>query len=159
MFKAVVIAVLFASQTLFAFDEAYPTSPDRQLTPGELCNSPDSYRYPEKIAYCERDVDTGVKKEIIKTYDQVLHYQVESIPRNKIKIDHYIPLCMGGSNDQRNLWPQHETVYKVTDPVEETLCEKMAEGKLRQADAVDLIRRAKNNLTEAREILEKANSL
>ena len=54
---------------------------------------------------------------------------------------------MGGSNDHENLWPQHQSIYVITDPLEQEACEAMAEGKLSQAKAVELIKTAKNNLS------------
>ena len=78
--------------------------------------------------------------------------------RMKFKIDHFIPLCMGGSNDKSNLWPQHESVYKITDPLEPAMCNKMAEGKLLQAEAIDLIKYAKQHLDEVPRILREIES-
>ena len=66
---------------------------------------------------------------------------------------------MGGSNERINLWPQHESVYKMTDPLEPALCDKMAQGKILQAEAMDLIRQAKLNLDQVPEILAKINAL
>lgn len=152
-------AVLFAAFTAFAGSVSFPKGPNQELTPGDVCHNPDSYRYEERIAYCERDVDPKLKAQIIKQYDRELGYSVGSMPRGKFKIDHYIPLCMGGSNEAINLWPQHESVYKVTDPLEQVLCEKMADGRLLQAEAIDMIKRAKKNLDEAPMLLEKAESL
>ena len=138
---------------------AFPTGPNPQLTPGETCANADTYRYPEHIAYCQRNVDTGTKNEVIKTYDQNLGYSIQQMPRNKFKIDHYIPLCMGGGNDKENLWPQHESVYTITDPLEQEACEKMAEGKLLQAKAIELIKQAKNHLDQVAQIRDYVHSL
>ncbi len=154
----VLFTVLFAALGAFA-NNSFPTGPDPELTPGDVCHHPDTYRYEEKIAYCERDVDTDLKYDIIDTYDQELGFTISNMPRNKFKIDHYIPLCMGGSNERVNLWPQHESVYKITDPLEAKLCEKMSEGKLLQAKAIELIRRAKNNLSEAPAILREVSGM
>lgn len=155
----VLFAVLLAAQSVFSSEAAFPKNPDAELTPGELCTRPSTYRYPERIPYCERHVDVGLKKAVIREYDQDLGYRIRSLPRKQFKIDHYIPLCMGGSNDAENLWPQHESVYRITDRLEGLLCEKMAEGVLTQAHAVDMIKRAKNNLNEVPRILDEANSL
>ncbi len=138
---------------------SFPTGPNTDMTPGAICESADEFRYPERIPYCNRDVETKLKNEIIRKYDQELGFNIQSMPRAKFKIDHFIPLCMGGSNDRSNLWPQHESVYKVTDPLEPLLCNKMAQGKLLQAEAMQMIRRAKLHLEEAQEILGKASSL
>lgn len=145
MIKTVLFTALLASHTSFATG-AFPKSPDPELTPGDLCHHADEYRYPERIAYCSREVERERKDLVIKTYDSVLQFHIHSLPRNKFKIDHFIPLCMGGSNEVKNLWPQHRSLYKVTDPLEQSLCEKLAQGKILQAEAIDLIKRAKLNL-------------
>jgi hypothetical protein len=159
MLKTVLFTVLFAAQSVFAGFAAFPSKPEFSHTPGETCERPSTYRYPERIAYCERDVDSETKRAIIAEYDRAFGYKIRTMPRNKFKIDHYIPLCMGGSNRVENLWPQHESVYKITDPLEALLCQKMAEGVLKQADAIDMIKRAKNNLNEAQEIFRRAQDL
>lgn len=150
--------VLLAPDVTFAF-QAYPTSPDPKLTPGSLCDRPSAKRYPEGIAYCKRNVESETKREIMREYDARLGYRVTSMQRAAFKIDHYIPLCAGGSNHVDNLWPQHVTVYTVTDPLEPAICGKMGQGKLRQADAVALIKRAKANLDQVPAILRQVESL
>ncbi len=162
MIKTALLALILVINSL-AFAESklrpYPQGPDTSVTPGDVCHNADEFRYPERIAYCNRSVDTKLKAEIIRDYDQNLGYNIRAMDRQKFKIDHFIPLCMGGSNERINLWPQHETVYKVTDPLEPALCEKMAQGKILQAEAMDLIRQAKLNLDQVPAILEKINSL
>lgn len=142
---AVSLSLLFSISS-FAFERfPFPISPDARLTPGSLCAPQDSTerRYPEGIFYCDRAVGTARKQTIIKTYDIELGYEISSMNRQDFKIDHYIPLCMGGSNETTNLWPQHKSVYFYTDRLEEALCTKMREGRLVQARAIDLIREAK----------------
>ncbi|WII71109.1 hypothetical protein QJS83_11620 [Bdellovibrio sp. 22V] len=159
MFKGVALFVgVLLCATLSHAGEAFPKGPDASLTPGALCNHPDSYRYPEKIKYCERDVSTSQKAAIFQKYDQI-GYRTRSMKRQAFKIDHYIPLCAGGSNDSRNLWPQHESVYEITDKLEQLVCEKMAAGRLKQKEAVELIMQAKNHLDEVREIQSYVESL
>jgi len=80
--------------------------------------------------------------------------------RKDFKIDHFIPLCAGGSNDPSNLWPQHKSVYEITDPVEPLICAKMAAGKLDQAYAIKLITTAKTtNLDEVKNVINILNKL
>jgi hypothetical protein len=86
-------------------------------------------------------------------------YRTRQMDRQDFKIDHYIPLCMGGSNDIKNLWPQHKSVYAITDPLEPVLCDKMAQGRLLQKKAVEIIMYAKAHLDEVPEIIAKANAL
>lgn len=133
----------------------YPLAPHEHVTPGETCQDADYYRYPEHIAYCSRDVSSGTKKAIIRDYDDRFGYSIGSMERSDFKIDHYIPLCMGGSNNTANLWPQHKSVYEHTDPIEQRLCEMMAQGRLLQADAIAKIKDVKNDLAQAEPLLDE----
>lgn len=159
--KALALAVLVLSTLSFhqSFADSFPTGPVKQMTPGKLCDRPNAHRYPEKIAYCNRDVSPELKRHIIEEYDRQFGFRIETMERDNFKIDHYIPLCMGGSNDITNLWPQHVSVYTITDPLEEAICEKMYDGKLLQKDAVNLIKEAKNHLDEAPAILAQVHNL
>lgn len=150
-FQAVIVGLLAFSVTSFAKSE-FPINPDPNMTPGSYCTRPDSYRYPERIPYCERNVSGGRKRQIIEDYNQKLGYDIKRGDRSSYKIDHLIPLCAGGSNDDNNLWPQHRSVYVITDDLEGLICEKMAAGRLLQKRAIELLMRAKNNLDEAPEI-------
>lgn len=154
-----VISLMIVTTSVFAYSPDFPVGPNQQLTPGKLCDKPAEYRYPEHIAYCERDVTYDTKEVLIQQYDKQLGYHIEKLNRDDFKIDHYIPLCAGGSNDVSNLWPQHKSVYEITDPVEPLVCKKMAEGKLKQADAIQLIIRAKNYLNQTNDVLKILNSL
>lgn len=154
-----VLAICFLIPSISLADSRYPNGPNAKMTPGSTCQHASRYRYPERIAYCERNVDTSLKREVIRDYDQKLGYKIQTMDRQAFKIDHYIPLCMGGSNSRDNLWPQHRSVYEITDPLEQLLCEKMAAGVLRQADAMDLIRKAKNNLDQVDDITDYARGL
>ena len=130
-------------------NSAYPIQPDLTITPGVLCASADTYRYPEHIKYCNRSVSTGTKNAVIETYDQTFSFTIESMQRTDFKIDHFIPLCMGGANERGNLWPQHKSVYALTDPMEMTLCQLLASAKITQAAAIEKIKYAKFHLGEA----------
>lgn len=154
---AVLALSLFTQVAFTAETTDYPQKPDFMLTPGDLCSEPESYRYAEKIPYCDRKVNAKIKNEVIRNYDQLLHFKITSMPRSDFKIDHYIPLCMGGSNSPLNLWPQHKSLYSVTDNLEKVLCEKMAEGLMTQAEAVQHIRAAKNNLGQIKTIYKAIN--
>ncbi len=120
-------------------DERYPDGPNHEMTPGKLCESPTEYRYVEHIAYCERNVDTDTKNTVIADYDKRLGYKIRSMPRADFKIDHLIPLSIGGSNEVENLWPQHKSVYAYSDKIESYVSELMKSGKLKQADAITAV--------------------
>ncbi|MGE0174374.1 MAG: HNH endonuclease signature motif containing protein [Oligoflexales bacterium] len=142
--------------------DQFPTMPDDSMTPGSLCSRPTERRYPEQIAYCKRNVASQTKRNIIRTYDETFGYQIESMNRAEFKIDHLIPLCMGGSNEVDNLWPQHSSVYMHTDLLEQRLCEIMARGELHQAKAVEVIRQAKHDFDFAdrlRDALQSNSSM
>jgi hypothetical protein len=130
-------------------EQRFPLHPDLDMTPGKLCDHADTHRYPEQIAYCERDVSSGTKQEIIRDYDRSFGYTIEQMQRSEFKIDHFIPLCMGGSNNVANLWPQHKSVYEKTDQLECRLCELMASGEMTQEQAIEKMKYAKFHLDEA----------
>jgi len=160
--KTIVLAslLILTSLTLSAGEGArFPKSPILEETPGKLCSSPTAFRYPEQIAYCERNVDSYTKKAVIQKYDKLFGFSISSMNRLDFKIDHLIPLCAGGANSEDNLWPQHKSVYAITDPLEPVVCQKMLEGKLKQADAVKLIIQAKTNLDQVPAILKQVSSL
>ncbi len=151
------VLTLFVSLNAAALD--YPKGPDATITPGSLCDHPTEYRYPERIAYCERDVDPHTKQLIFQIYREQLGYTLYIRNRQDYKIDHLIPLCAGGSNHDNNLWPQHVSVFTVTDPLESTGCEKLSAGRITQMNLVKLILQAKRNLEDAPKILKQIKSL
>ncbi|RYZ63685.1 MAG: hypothetical protein EOP05_23155 [Proteobacteria bacterium] len=148
LIAALVLSVAFQSNA--NTEERFPTHPDAQMTPGKLCSNGTTRRYPEGIPYCNRNVERGLKADIFKAYDEDLGFETRQMNRGDFKIDHYIPLCAGGSNSIENLWPQHRTVFAITDPMEPLVCEKMSEGVLKQAEAIELIKRGKNNLEQVK---------
>lgn len=160
LFKVVLLTTitLFAGSA-FSYGPNFPVGPNPVLTPGKLCDRPDKFRYPENIAYCARDVSYESKEILIKKYDEQLGFHIQTMDRGEFKIDHFIPLCAGGSNDAQNLWPQHRSIYQLTDPVEPLLCEKMAQGKLDQAEAVRLIALAKRDLKQVQLVLRTLRAL
>lgn len=159
-FRQVVVVVGFFFSSILAFAQPkFPENPNPSLTPGKLCEHADEFRYPERIPYCRRNVTPQTKDKTIVTYDSKLGFEIKKMDRREFKIDHLVPLCAGGSNDESNLWPQHETVYAVTDPLEPAICEKMAEGKLKQAEAMRLVLKAKQDLSQVEGVLNYIQSL
>lgn len=157
--KYLFLLLLSLSSLSYGMNPEFPTSPDSRLTPGSLCDHPDEYRYPEHIPYCNRDVDGGQKKAIFDLYRKKLGYVLDPQDRKQYKIDHYFPLCAGGSNQENNLWPQHRSVYEVTDPVENIGCQKLADGKISQKELITLIIKAKSDLSKAPQIFLLLKSL
>ena len=156
--------VLVLTPALFASivpqkNTRYPIGPELSVTNGSLCERGDTTRYPEKIPYCNRSVDSSLKWGIIHTYNARLGYHIEEAQRTQYKIDHFYPLCAGGSNETNNLWPQHQSVYVHTDLLEQETCNKMAAGRLKQKDAIALIRKAKLDLRQAASVLSYVKAL
>lgn len=153
------LALLFLLTLTFnSFANDFPLHPDPLLTPGALCTEPDQFRYPERIAYCERDVSSMEKDAIFASYRKKFGYKFPG-HRLDYKIDHFIPLCAGGSNEAKNLWPQHVSIYQVTDALEALGCEKLAKGLISQQDLINYIYLAKMNVASAPDIFSRLQSL
>lgn len=157
--RLLLLVLLCISTQVFAgYKAEYPKTPEISMTPGSLCTSPSSYRYQERIPYCNRDVDSQLKDEVFREYRNA-GYRLTPGTRSSYKIDHFIPLCAGGSNRENNLWPQHKSVYELTDPIEFVGCQKLKDGRIKQAELIDLIVTAKRDLSQAREVLDYLNHL
>ncbi len=137
----------------------FPTMPDPRLTAGSLCQNPIEIRYPERIKYCGRDVSPTEKQMIIQLYERKGGYQINKFGRENFKIDHLVPLCMGGSNEANNLWPQHKTIYVYTDPLESLGCQKLSQGRIRQADVIQLLFMAKRNPAISQQVYQRMMAL
>lgn len=150
--------VLLFSVFVNAADK-YPTMPNPTITPGAICEGSEVRRYPENIVYCDRDVDTKTKNAIIRQYDEELGFSIQTMSRGEFKIDHFIPLSIGGANTKENLWPQHRSVYTITDPLEQLLFDKIKVGLIKQADAIRVMREAKLNLGRVPELIDYVEAL
>ena len=158
-FRSLVLVLAFVVSNLAFAGGKFPVGPAPSVTPGELCADSPARRYPENIVYCERNVDTQLKNEIIKIYDETFGYSIRQMNRGDFKIDHFIPLSIGGSNSIGNLWPQHKSVYGVTDDLEQLLFDKISQGKIKQDDAIRIIREGKLNLERVPELINYVDGL
>jgi hypothetical protein len=149
------LVVLAVSSQLFAGQigqNKFPDGPDPVKTPGTLCDRPSEIRYPEKIKYCHRSVESSLKNRIINEYDRELGFDIKKMNRGDFKIDHFIPLSIGGSNNETNLWPQHKSVFKYSDPLESKAFELLQRGKIKQVEAIRVIKECKLNLGRCEEL-------
>lgn len=153
----IILISLLSVVSLNALALSYPKGPDLTLTPGSLCDTPDRLRHPEQIPYCERNVNSFLKELIFENYKR-LGYSLSG-DRASYKIDHFIPLCFGGSNKPDNLWPQHATLSVMTDSIESMGCEVLGLGKVTQKELLELIVKAKLNAKEGPRIFKYIKSL
>lgn len=150
----VALFVFFAPLAHAEFN--FPKAPDLQITPGAVCAKVNKLRYDSNMSYCERNVSPGKKWAIIRRYMQKLNFVINDSNRNEFKIDHYVPLCMGGSNAIENLWPQHRSISEITDKLEEDLCLQLKDGRITQEAAISKMKYAKFHLDEVPALIIEA---
>lgn len=132
------LAVLCASAPSWA---GQVISPNPKMTYGDLCNEKDpdyvGRRYGENIPYCGRRVTEEQKHRIYEAYGIPAHC------RRSYTIDHFIPLAIGGSNRDENLWPEHRYVKATRQFLEQNLFDQVRRGEIRQRQAIKIITQAK----------------
>lgn len=83
--------------------------PDPKFTPGKaetlsLADLTKSYNG-QTYSQAHRDVNSKEKEEVCAEYTENC--------KGKVEIDHFYPLCAGGSNDISNLWAEPEHLYII----------------------------------------------
>jgi hypothetical protein len=81
--------------------------------------------YSERV----RNVSAASKKRVCA------RYHAEACPGPNWEIDHLIPLCAGGSNDEANLWPQNIVEAAVKDKLENYVCRQLRNRKMTMVEA------------------------
>jgi hypothetical protein len=98
--------------------------PDPRCTPGAVVAAALSTvcapGYTERV----RPVPDALRRRVYESYGIARH-----APR-EYEIDHLVPLDIGGSNAQRNLWPQPGPAYHAKDRVEATLGHAVCEHRV-----------------------------
>ena len=112
----------------------FTVAPNPSLTPGVLCTTRDKdfveFRYPEKTPYCKRNI-TAADKKLVSSW-----YGVSWEDHGLYQYDHLFSLCLGGSNDLRNLWPMLWDEARKKALLEADLCRRLEKGEVTQKDAV-----------------------
>jgi hypothetical protein len=133
--------ILFLFLSFYSF--AFPKIPNAEITYGDLCNLSNTdfveYRYPEKIPYCKRNVSSYRKSKI---YDL---YKIPVSERKNFTIDHLIPLSIGGSNKDSNLWAEHLSLKEQRGSLELDLFILLKSGTITQKQAINRILCSKFN--------------
>lgn len=121
-----------------------PVTPNTEITPGDFCSEQDpdfrEHRYPERMAYCGRNVSKGDKTAIYK------RYKVDIKCKHRYTIDHMVPLALGGNNSHDNLWPEHVLVKQTRQQLEQELYEEVSAGAMTSEEAVEVLFREKTKL-------------
>jgi len=92
------------------------------LTPGAVASTDPSEVCAAGYARSHRLYETD-RAAYWHTVHAVLDaYHVPFADRRRYEIDHRVPLCLGGSNDVRNLWPQPLAEARRKDDIERAAC-------------------------------------
>lgn len=129
-------AILAAALAALLSAAAAADMPNRSITPGDVAERNTSVVCQIGEARRERNVPYRIRDRVYLAY---------GIPRGARKglyrIDHLIPLELGGSNRPSNLWPQSYADSKLKDRVESELHEAVCDGSMRLDDAQHAIAR------------------
>jgi hypothetical protein len=130
--KLVAIATL-VSVLAAAPGGACDVRPDENLTGGAA-----SIRTRERIAACGHAKDNRGQMTR-ERHDEVLkRYGLPPGTHPDYEIDHLIPLCLGGSDDPSNLWPQPKRRIEATwnaeakDRLEGKICKMVCAGQINE---------------------------
>jgi hypothetical protein len=124
------VAVLVAAS--FAVSRSSPPDtcqagllPDRSCTPGVVLTSSKLKVCTPGYAQTVRNVTDATREDVRARY---------AFKGGRHEIDHLVPLSLGGSNDERNLWPESAPAFRVKDRLEFAAWRAVCAGKLRLRD-------------------------
>ena len=111
--------------------------PQFSLTPGDVLTTDKEIVCVTGYSSTVRDVPQSLREKVFAAYN-VPYPQ----PKGSTEVDHAVPLCAGGSNDEKNLWVQFDTYpgYHEKDRVEIYLCKQVCDGKMSLQEAQEKIR-------------------
>jgi hypothetical protein len=110
--------------------------PDKNLTGGAA-----SIRTRERIAACGHAKDNRGQMTRERQDEVLKRYGLPTGAHPDYEIDHLIPLCLGGSDDPSNLWPQPKRRMEATwnaeakDRLERRMCNMVCAGQIDIATA------------------------
>lgn len=134
--KAILILLLSAGYLY-----GQPILPDPKLTPGKSMTNVDI------VTLCQPDYTKGVRDvnqaEKNQVYEAYFHKKL--IGHFDGEFDHLWPLCLGGSNDPENLWPQSAETgiwnFHTKDRLEDFMYASVRhELKMRGSQSAELLR-------------------
>jgi hypothetical protein len=98
--------------------------PDRACTPG-VVETTDLAVVCGTSTRERRHVDVVTKRRVLAAYSLPVPQ-----PAGAYEIDHLVPLCLGGSNDEANLWPEPAPSFEQKDRVELELHRLVCAGRV-----------------------------
>lgn len=101
-----------------------------------------------------RRVDSGAVIVNRMSFDDSTSYKQSLSATSDMRLDHTIPLQLGGSNDEENLKLIPVSQWSAYTPVENYLGAKLRAGTITKSEAQDLIRRFKNGEITSEEIMQ-----
>lgn len=125
---AATIAVTAAAVAINPGDHPACTTgllPDRSCTPGIVLTSSKPKVCTPGYAQTVRNVTDATRRDVRARYD---------FKGGDHEIDHLVPLSLGGSNDERNLWPEPAPAFHVKDRLEFAAWRAVCAGKLKLRD-------------------------
>jgi hypothetical protein len=125
--KALLTLTLFWNLCVLG-QQPKPLLPDPKLTPGDVFDVTirdiRTPGYSRKVGAVPRSLRHGAYRK----------YGITSPNPGDYQLDHLIPLCLGGSNSIRNLWPQSYRTSPwnahVKDVLERRTCNLVGAGKV-----------------------------
>ena len=131
------IILLIAFFLFLSKSHSYPETPNIAISPGDICTINDKdfqeFRYVENIPYCKRNVSSSRR---LRIYDI---YKIPLEDRGDFTIDHIVPLSLGGSNSNLNLWPEHKEVKAKRPKLEVCLYYLIKDNLINQETAVNFV--------------------
>jgi hypothetical protein len=113
---------------------AFEVLPDKNLTGG-------SVRTGDRDAACGHARENRGRMNAARRDEILRRYGLPSGTHPDYEIDHLIPLCLGGSDDPSNLWPQPRRSIEETwnaeakDRLERLMCNMVCDGQIDIATA------------------------
>jgi hypothetical protein len=114
------LGVLFAIGGLcYAADTAVPND---SLTPGAVASRDPTIVCTPGYARSQRLYRIDRRAYWEEVHAVLEAYHIPFADRHAYEIDHRVPLCLGGSNSMRNLWPQPLAQAHKKDDLEWAVC-------------------------------------